>query len=153
MQTTLLLLKPSAVQRGIMGEVISRLEKKGLQVVGMKMMQLSDELLNVHYAHLREKPFFARVKAGMQTAPVVAMALRGVDAVQVVRSMAGTTNGRNAGPGTIRGDYSMSVQENIVHTADSLETAATELKRFFNDDELFDYPCQMLPFLYANDEV
>lgn len=152
MQITLVILKPSAIQRGLSGEIVSRFEKKGLQLVGMKMLTLSDSLLDEHYAHLKEKSFFGRIKAGMQTSPVIVMALKGVEAVNVVRKMAGPTNGRNAESGTIRGDYSMSVQENLVHASDSPETAEIELKRFFSDDEIFTYPQLMLPNIYANDE-
>lgn len=152
MQKTLVILKPSAVQRGLMGEVISRFEKKGLQLIGMKMMNLSDSVLEVHYSHLKEKPFFKRIKDSMQVSPVVVMALKGVDAVEVVRIMVGPTNGRNAQSGTIRGDYSISVQENIVHASDSPETAKIELDRFFNENEMFDYPQLMLSNIYANDE-
>ena len=152
MQKTLVLIKPSAIQRSLVGEVVSRFEKKGLQIIGFKMMTLSDDLLKTHYAHLVEKPFFKRIKDSMQVTPVFALALKGVDAVEVVRKMSGTTNGRNAAPGTIRGDLSMSVQENIVHTSDSPENAIVELDRFFNKDEIFEYEPLLIPHLYANDE-
>lgn len=152
METTLILLKPSAVERGIVGEVISRFENKGIQIVGMKMMQLTDSILDEHYAHLKDKPFFARIKASMKSCPIVAMALRGVGVIDVVRKMAGVTNGREAEPGTIRGDYSMSIQENVIHASDSLETAEIEVKRFFSDDELFDYPQYLNPYIYALNE-
>jgi len=153
MQITLVILKPSAVQRGILGEVITRFEKKGIQIVAMKMMRLTDEILEEHYAHLLDKPFYGRIKESMQASPVVVMALKGVDVVNVVRKLSGVTNGRDATPGTIRGDYSMSVQENIVHASDSVETAAAELKRFFSEDEIFDYTLQLMPSVYANDEL
>ena len=138
LEKTLVLLKPCAVQRGI--------------VCGMKMMQLTDALLSEHYAHLSEKPFFQRVKDSMMTAPVVALALEGVDAIEAVRTIVGPTTGRKAPAGTIRGDYSMSFQENIVHASDSPETAAVELKRFFRDEEIFEYRPATFDFLYANDE-
>ncbi|MCL3849817.1 MULTISPECIES: nucleoside-diphosphate kinase [Parabacteroides] len=152
MEKTLVILKPCTIQRGLIGEIISRFEKKGLILCGMKMIWLTDDLLSEHYAHLREKSFFQRVKDAMAVCPVIVCCWKGVDAVQVVRTLAGATNGRNAAPGTIRGDYSMSVQENIVHASDSLETAEIELKRFFNEDELFDYKMNYFPSLYANDE-
>ncbi|MDK2838497.1 MAG: nucleoside-diphosphate kinase [Bacteroidota bacterium] len=152
MQKTLVILKPSAIQRGIAGEIISRFEKKGLQIVGMKMAELSDEILENHYAHLKDKPFFSRIKNSMQASPVILMIVKGVGAVEVVRKMAGVTNGREALPGTIRGDYSVSVQENIVHASDSVETADIEIKRFFRSDEIYEYPQQLLPNIYANDE-
>ena len=153
MEKTLVILKPCALQRGIIGEVIQRFEKKGLQLCGIKMMQLSDEILKEHYAHLVHKPFFKRIKDSMMVSPVIVCCWKGIDAIQVVRAMAGPTNGRQAPPGTIRGDFSMSVQENIVHTSDTVENAATELKRFFKDDEIFDFKQNNLGFLYANDEL
>ena len=152
MQITLVLIKPSAIQRNLVGEVVSRFEKKGLQIVGFKMMTLSDELLKTHYAHLVEKPFFKRIKDSMQVTPVFAVALKGLDAVEVVRMMSGATLGREAEPGTIRGDYSMSIQENIVHASDSPENAIIELNRFFKEEEIFDYKPLLFPHLYANDE-
>jgi len=153
MEKTLVILKPCAVQRGLIGEVISRFEKKGLILCGMKMVWLSDEVLSEHYAHLKEKPFFQRVKDSMRTCPVIVLCWKGLDAVRVVRTIAGSTNGRDALPGTIRGDYSMSVQNNIVHASDSTETAAVELQRFFKQDELYDYDPSLVSYLYANDEI
>lgn len=108
MERTLLLLKPCTVQRRLIGEVINRIERKGLRIVGMKMMQLDDKILNEHYAHLTERPFFPWLIASMKSAPVVAMCVEGNSAVTVVRNIVGATNGRKAAPGTIRGDYSMS---------------------------------------------
>lgn len=151
-EKTLVLLKPCTLQRALAGEIISIFEKKGLQICGMKMMMLSDELLSEHYAHLSSKPFFQRVKDSMRTAPVVALCLQGVDAIAAVRALAGPTNGRNAAPGTIRGTYCMSFQENIVHASDSPEAAESELKRFFKDDEIFEWKQCTFPFLYASDE-
>ena len=153
MEKTLVILKPSAVRRSIVGEVVSRFEKKGLQIVGMKMVSLSDSILEEHYSHLREKPFFKRIKDSMRVSPVIVMALEGLEAVEVVRMMAGPTNGRKAQPGTIRGDYSVSVQENIIHASDSPETAEAELKRFFLENEIFNYPLPAFVNLYANDEA
>lgn len=151
-QKTLVLLKPGTVQRALIGEVINRFERKGLRIAGLKMMQLTDEVLSEHYAHLAEKPFFQRVKDSMMACPVVAMCLEGVDAIEVVRTLAGPTNGRKAPAGTIRGDYSMSFQENIVHASDSPETAKVEVARFFREDEIFDYQMNNLLSTYANDE-
>ncbi len=153
MEKTLVILKPCCLQRGLIGEVIHRFERKGLQLCGMKMMQLTDDILREHYAHLVEKPFFKRIKDSMEASPVIVCCWKGIDAVQVVRAMAGPTNGRQAPPGTIRGDYSMSVQENIVHASDSVETAAIEMARFFNNDEVFEFNQYQLEFLYANDEL
>lgn len=152
LEKTLVLLKPCTVQRALMGEVLSRFEKKGLRVCGLKMMQLDDALLSEHYAHLAGKEFFQRVKDSMMVGPVVAIALEGVGAVEAVRTITGPTTGRKAPAGTIRGDFSMSFQENIVHASDSLEAAEVELKRFFRDEELFDYRLSVFDSLYANDE-
>lgn len=153
MEQTLVILKPSAVIRGLMGEVISRFEKKGLIIAGMKMVQLDDKILAEHYAHLVERPFFPLLKKSMMASPVVVMCVRGVDAVAVVRAITGATNSRKAEPGTIRGDYSMSGQQNIVHASDSVENAEIELARFFNKSEIFDFKPAMLEYLYAEDEI
>lgn len=154
MERTLVLLKPVTIQRGLAGEVIKRFEQKGLKIAGMKMMQLDDAILNEHYAHLVDRPFFPGLKKSMTRTPVVAMCLEGVGAVDVVRQMAGATNGRKALPGTIRGDFSMSGQQNIVHASDSLESAAVEVKRFFKDEEIFDYAgVACTDYGYADDEV
>lgn len=153
MEQTLVILKPSAVIRGLMGEVISRFEKKGLIIAGMKMVQLDDKILAEHYAHLVERPFFPLLKKSMMASPVVVMCVRGIDAVAVVRAMTGATNSRKAEPGTIRGDYSMSGQQNIVHASDSVENAEIELARFFDKSEIFDFKPAMLEYLYAEDEI
>jgi len=152
-EKTLVILKPSAVQRGLIGEIINRFERKGLSLIGLKMAWLSDEILSEHYGHLKDKPFFQNVKNSMNICPVVLCCWKGKDAVKVVRALTGVTNSREALPGTIRGDYSMSMQENIIHTSDSLETAVVELKRFFADNELFDYNLSLISNLYAKDEI
>lgn len=153
MERTLVLLKPGIVQRSLMGEIISRFERRGLRIVGLKMMQLTDELLEQHYAHLVDKPFFPALKASMQASPVVALCLEGVEAIRVVRAMAGTTNGRNAAPGTIRGDYCLSNQQNVVHASDGPHTAFEEIKRFFKPEELFDLGILNFDRFYGPDEV
>ena len=152
MERTLVILKPGALQRGLVGEVISRFEKRGLKLVAMKMKQLDQTILDEHYAHLKDKPFFPWLCSGMMAAPVILCCWEGFEAVKVVRAMAGSTNARNAVPGTIRGDYSMSFQENIVHASDSPETAEAELKRFFKPEEIFDYKQATFGYLYACDE-
>lgn len=152
METTLVLLKPSCVQRQLIGEIVNRFERRGLRISGMKMMQLSTEILREHYAHLVDKPFFPSLAASMQASPVIALALSGKDAVQVVRTMTGATNGREAAPGTIRGDYSVSNQQNIVHASDSVENAAVELKRFFRPEEIFDYESHAFAYVYGDGE-
>ncbi|MDD2437887.1 MAG: nucleoside-diphosphate kinase [Massilibacteroides sp.] len=153
MEKTLVILKPGCISRGLIGEIISRFEKKGLRLAGMKMIWLNDAILNKHYAHLANKPFFMRIKKGMMATPVVVCCWEGLDAIDVVHTMAGKTNGREATPGTIRGDYSMSIQENIVHTSDSPETAAVEIKRFFTESELFNYSLPYTNSLYCSDEL
>lgn len=152
MEKTLVILKPGAVQRALVGEVTARFERKGLRLAGMKMMQLTDEILNEHYSHLAGKPFFQRIKNSMMASPVVCCCYEGVDAVETVRSMTGSTNSRKAAPGTIRGDFGMSFQENIIHTSDSPENAVIELNRFFKPEEIFDYTPGVFQYLYANDE-
>ena len=153
MERTLVLLKPSTVKRALIGEITSRFEKKGLRIAGMKMLQLTDELLDDHYSHLLGKPFFPALKASMMQTPVIAMCLEGVDAIEVVRFITGYTNGRKADPGTIRGDYCMSNQQNIVHASDSPSAAAIELARFFKPEEIFDLGDLNLDRLYAVDEA
>lgn len=149
----MVILKPGAVIRGLAGEVISRFEKKGLQIAGLKMMRLDDAVLDEHYAHLKDKPFFPRIKASMMAAPVIVCCVEGLDAVSVVREMTGCTNCRKAPVGTIRGDFGMSMQENVVHTSDSPENAVTELARFFKEDEIFTYDNPLSPFRYSSDEM
>ena len=152
MERTLVILKPSAIQRELVGEVINRFERKGLRLCGIKMMQLDDAILSEHYAHLREKPFFQRVKNAMMTTPVIVTCWEGLNAISVVRNMTGATNGQNAAPGTVRGDFCVSMQENIIHTSDSPENAVVELNRFFKPEELFEYKKCSFDYLYANDE-
>ena len=150
LEKTLVLLKPCTMQRALAGEIISIFEKKGFRICGMKMMQLTDELLSEHYAHLAEKPFFQRVKDSMMTAPVVALCLEGVDAIATVRTLAGPTNGRSAAPGTIRGSYCGSFQENIAHASVSPETAKVERARFFKPEEIFEWEQCTFDYLHAN---
>ena len=129
-EKTLVLLKPCTIKRNLIGEIISIFEKKGLRVVGLKMMQLTDEVLSEHYAHLAEKPFFQRVKDSMMVTPVVALCLEGVSAVEVVRVITGPTNGRTSCvPGTIRGMYSMSYQETHWRMRPSNSSASSRMRK------------------------
>lgn len=153
MEKTLVILKPSAIQRELVGTIISRFEHKGLQLVGIKMIQLTDKLLSEHYAHLVDRPFFPRIRQAMKKTPVIVCCFEGIDCVQVVRSMTGVTNGRNAVAGTIRGDFSMSGQENIIHASDSPENGIIEINRFFKPEEIFSYERPNLYFIYATDEA
>ena len=153
MEQTLIILKPSSIQRGLAGSIIKRFEEKGLIISGIKMMRLDESLLREHYAHLVDRPFFSSLVKSMTVTPVIVMCLRGVNAVEVVRAMTGATNCRKATPGTIRGDYGMSGQENIIHASDTPENADIEIKRFFNENEIFDYTPLVISSLYAPDEL
>lgn len=153
MEQTLIIIKPSAIHRGLIGEIITRFQRKGLIITGMKMMKLEEDILREHYAHLVDRPFFQLILDSMTATPVIVMCLKGRDAVRVVRDMTGATIGRNAQPGTIRGDLSMSSQENIVHASDSIENANIEINRFFKPEEIFDYIPSDIRFYYAPDEI
>ena len=153
MERTFVIIKPCSLQRGLVGEIISRFEKKGLRLVALKMYRFTREKCAEHYAHLVQKPFYPIIEKSMMAAPVVLCCWEGIDAVSVVREMTGATNGRKALPGTVRGDLCMSHQENIIHASDSLETAEVELKRFFTEEDYFDYDTPLMPYLYADDEL
>lgn len=153
MERTLVILKPSCVERNLIGEVIGRIEKRGLIICGMKMIQLDESILREHYAHLVDKPFFPSLVASMVSSPVIVMCVKGVEVVSVFREMTGATNGRKAAPGTIRGDFSMSGQMNIVHASDSVENAEIELARFFKTEEIFDYIPANIKFIYGEGEM
>ena len=152
MERTLILIKPNALQRGIVGDIITRFERKGLRLSGMKMLFMTDELVAEHYAHLVERPFFPYLKASMQAAPLIACCLEGAEAVETVRQMVGATNSRKALPGTIRGDFSMSGEQNVVHASDSVENALVEINRFFSPAELFDHESAVTRFEYGGEE-
>ncbi len=152
MEQTFVILKPSTISRSLVGDVLTRFQRKGLIISGIKMMQLDEKILREHYAHLVDRPFFPWILASMTATPVIVMVLKGKDAVNVVRTMTGATNSRVAAPGTIRGDFGMSGQENIVHASDSLESAAVEIARFFKPEEIFDYELPLMASLYAPDE-
>lgn len=148
METTLVLVKPDGVQRGLIGAVLGRLEAKGLQIVGLKLRRPPRELLEAHYAVHREQPFFESLLAFMSSGPVVAIAVRGDGAITTVRRMMGPTNGAEAPPGTIRGDHGMSKSSNLVHGSDKAETAAYEIPLWFTDHEIIDYPLDTLRWVY-----
>ena len=153
MQRTLVLLKPDCVQRRLTGKVINRFEEKGLNIVAMKMMRVTPELSRQHYAEHVEKPFYPSLEAFITSAPVVAMAIDGLEAVQVVRDMLGATSGLKAAAGTIRGDYSSSRQMNLVHASDSVESAKRELALYFEAGDFCDYEPVTTEFLRAPDEA
>ncbi len=152
MQRTLVIIKPDAVNRGLAGEIIARFEDKGLKIVGMKMKHLEDAELEEHYSHLKDKPFFPALRNFMKHSPSLVVCLEGTGVVDAVRLMCGPTHGLQAAPGTIRGDYSMSIQQNVVHASESDEAAVQEVKRFFKDDELFDYPRMDMEMIYSEEE-
>ena len=153
METTLVLLKPDCILRGLTGKVIDRFVSRGLIVVGLKMLQASDEILTSHYAHIADKPFFPGVMAGMQRTPIIAIALAGKDAAAVARSMAGATNARMAAPGTLRAEFAMSIQQNIVHISEDSAAAVTEVARFFAPEELFGPSAELTGVLYGDGEL
>lgn len=152
MEKTLIIVKPDALQRNLMGEIIRRFEKKGLKIMGMKMIAVDDLKVEEHYSHHKDKPFFDSLKKYMQSSPVVVIALEGLEAVNAVRLIVGPTKGREADAGSIRGDYAMSAQCNIVHASDSPENAEAEVKRFFTKDEIFDYKKMDFDWVYGEDE-
>lgn len=149
-EKSLIIIKPDAIQRGLLGEVVKRFENKGLKIIGMKMMKINDVLIEDHYSHLKDKPFFASIKNYIQSSPVVLMAISGVNAVSATRLIVGPTKGYKADAGSIRGDFSLSTQSNIVHASDSIKNAESEVKRFFNDDELFEYIKLDAQFVYSD---
>ncbi|MBI4457659.1 nucleoside-diphosphate kinase [Candidatus Uhrbacteria bacterium] len=151
-ERTLVLIKPDALQRNLLGEIVGRFERKGLKIIGMKMMQLGDLVVTEHYAHHQDKPFFGGLKAFMQSSPIVAIVLEGVEAISAVRLLVGPTKGSTADAGSIRGDLSMSTQANLVHASDSPEAAEKEVWRFFNTDEIFAYKKVDYEFIYGSDE-
>lgn len=139
MERTLILLKPDAIQRRLAGHIIERFEKKGLQIVGMKLMTIGQDLAERHYAAHKGKPFYEGLIRFMTSSPVVALALQGNNAVDVTRKMMGATFGNKAEPGTIRGDLGISSSFNLIHGSDTPESAASELKLFFKPDELLTF--------------
>jgi nucleoside-diphosphate kinase len=139
METTLIILKPDAVQRGLMGRIVSRFEDKGLQVVGMKLMQISQQLAATHYEAHKTKPFYPGLVKFMTSAPVLVMAVRGNGAITIARNMMGATFGSKANPGTIRGDFGVSNSFNLIHGSDSPEAAERELKLFFGAGEVLTF--------------
>jgi nucleoside-diphosphate kinase len=139
MERSLVLLKPDAVQRGLVGEIISRLERRGLTLVGAKLMSVSDDLARRHYAEHVGKPFFDGLVSFITSSPIVAMVIQGQNAVEVVRATIGETDPRKSPPGTIRGDLALSIGMNLIHGSDSNESAKREIELFFSEDELLDY--------------
>ncbi len=154
MERTLVLLKPDAVQRGLVGPILARFEHKGLKLIGLKLRQFSRATLEQHYAVHKARPFFGTLVEFMGSGPVVAIALEGKNAIAVVRKLMGKTNSAEAEPGTIRGDFGMSFSNNLVHGSDSAEAAATELALFFGGaDELVQWTPAERAWVYAPEEL
>ena len=152
MQISLVLVKPDALQRGLVGRIVQRFEDKGLKLRGLKMMELTDEVLEEWYSHHKDKPFFADLKKFMESSQVIAMLWEGIECISTVRKLSGVTTGREAEGGSIRGDFSMSSQHNIIHASDSEETAKRETELIFKKDEIFDYDKGEYLYVYSVEE-
>ena len=146
-ERTLVLIKPDAIQRGLVGKIISRYENKGLKITGFKMMKLKKAVLNEHYAHVVDKPFYMELSHFMSSSPVFALCIEGLNAVEVVRKVSGVDVFEF---GTIRGDYSTSIQKNLVHSSDSPDMAEQEIERFFEDEDIFQYEKDEWKQVYAD---
>ena len=147
MQKTLILIKPDAIQRCLIGEIISRFERKGLKIVAIKMLRITPELARRHYAEHVEKPFYQALEEYLTASPTVVMVVSGPDAISIARLMVGSTNGLTAQPGTIRGDFSTSNRFNLIHASDSEVSAEREIATFFDALELFDYDLTLAQWL------
>ena len=150
-EKTILIVKPDGVQRGLVGEILKRVERKGLKVVGLKMEYLKEETLKEHYSHIAEKPFYPGLAAFMQSSPVAIICAEGKNAVSAIRLIAGVTDGAAADAGTMRGDFAMGFA-NVVHCSDSLDTAKAEVARFFKDEEIYSYDKTEFLHVYMEDE-
>ena len=153
MEQTVVLVKPDGIQRALIGEVIHRFERKGLHLVALKMVNLSTQLLEDWYAHHKDKPFFPSLRDYMQSSPIVAMVWEGKDAASTVRTMIGITKAREAAPGTIRGDFGMSQQLNLIHASESPEAAQKELHLVFAEDEIFPWKKLDMSQVYSEEEL
>ena len=138
-QRSLVLIKPDAIQRGLAGEIISRLERKGLKIVAMKMLQMDKTLAQCHYAIHKDKAFFNELVDFITSSPIIALAFQGTDAVEIIRQTMGETDPAKASPGTIRGDFGLDIEHNLIHGSDSAENASKEIDLFFSAEEIFDY--------------
>ena len=152
MEKTLIIAKPDALQRGLVGEITKRLENKGLKLIGIKMMQVESAVLAAHYAHLTDKPFYKGLEDWMKSSPVVVMAWEGYECINSVRIIVGATNPREAEPGSIRGDFSIGTGRNLIHASDSKENGEEEVKRFFQQDEIFSYDKSEFLHIYEQHE-
>jgi len=148
-EKVLVILKPDTIVRGLVGEITKRFEDKGFKIIGTKMIKISDVLLAEHYAHHVEKPFYQEIKDYMQASPVILMALSGVNAIKAIRTIVGATDGSDADAGTIRGDFALSIEHTLVHASDTVEAGEEEVKRFFKEEELFDYSKPDIKSIYG----
>ena len=151
-ERSLILVKPDGVQRRLVGRLIARIEDKGLQIVGLKMLQVTPELSAQHYAEHVEKPFYPMLEEFITSAPVVAICVEGPEAIAVMRTLMGPTNGREAAPGTIRGDFGASRQMNLMHGSDGPEAAEKEINVYFKPEELVNYDSSLGCWTCADDE-
>ena len=140
MQRTLVLLKPDAIHRGLAGEIISRLERRGLRIAALRMLRVDEDLASRHYAEHTQKPFYRTLVDFITSTPIIATVMEGPNAVEIVRSTMGATDPRNAAPGTIRGDYALYITQNLIHGSDSPESAAREIALFFEENDIHSYP-------------
>ena len=152
-ERTLVLFKPDAVARRLCGELLRRFESRGLKLIGLKLLQVTPELSKQHYAEHVSKPFYPQLEQFITSGPIVALCVQGPEAIRVMRDLMGKTNGRNAAPGTIRGDFSASQQMNLIHGSDGPEAAAREIGIYFKHEELFDYGLTLADWLGAADEA
>ncbi len=153
MERTLILFKPDCVQRRLVGRILARFEEKGFKIVAMKMLQVTPDMAKKHYQEHVGKPFYPSLERYITGGPLIAAVLEGLDAIRVVRQMLGATSGLEAQPGTIRGDFSLSRQMNLVHASDGPEAAQREIELYFRPEELFDYSLVLEPWSRAEDEV
>ncbi|MGI5876954.1 MAG: nucleoside-diphosphate kinase [Dethiobacteria bacterium] len=149
MENTFVMLKPDAIQRNLVGDIINRFEKKGLKLVGAKLLKMDNEMAEEHYAEHKGKPFFNDLVKFITSGPVLAMVWHGENAIQVARQMMGVTNPQEAAPGTIRGDYGLLTGNNIIHGSDSFESAVREINLFFKENELITYEKNIDPWVYG----
>jgi len=153
MERTLILLKPDAVERRLCGRIMARIEDRGFKFAGVKMLKVTPELSRQHYAEHVSKPFYPLLESFITSGPIIALCVEGPEAVRVMRDMMGKTNGRDSAPGTIRGDFGLSRQMNLIHGSDSVESAAREIPIYFKPEELVSSDSALEPWLYASDEV
>lgn len=151
-QKTAVLIKPDAFQRGLVGEILNRFERKGMKLIGLKMMLLTDEILDEWYAHHKDKDFFDELKSFMMWTPIIAMVWEGQEAILAVRKIVGTTKGYEAEAGSIRGDFGMSGQQNLIHASDSQEAAEKEIGLLFSEGEIFEYESGIECLVYSKEE-